>query len=43
MDPDTIATAPRDRLDPVFAAVRENQEAAVGPGMLDRNSHQRLD
>jgi hypothetical protein len=43
MNPDTIATAPRDRLDSVFAAVRENQEAKVGPGMLDRNSHQRLD
>src|SRR6266496_5199143 len=42
-DPDAIATAPRFRLNLVLAAVRENQEAAVGPGMLDRNSHQRLD
>src|SRR6266852_7787024 len=42
-DPDAIATAPRFRLDLVLAAVRKNQEAAVGPGMLDGNNHQRLD
>src|SRR6266699_4810278 len=42
-DPDAIATARRSRLDPVSAAARKNQEAAVGPGMLDGNHHQRLD
>src|SRR5450755_76907 len=42
-DPYAIATAPRFRLDLVLAAVRKNQEAAVGPGMLDGNHHQRLD
>src|SRR6266403_5481823 len=30
-DPDAIAAARRSRLDPVSAAVREEQEAAVGP------------
>src|SRR5260221_5911821 len=43
MDPDAVATAPRFRLDLELAAVRKNQEATVGPSMLDRNSHQRLD
>src|SRR5258707_1033517 len=40
---DAIATARRSRLDPVLAAARKEQEAAVGPGMLDGNYHQRLD
>src|SRR5260370_17612113 len=42
-DPDAIATAPRFRLDLVLAAVRKNQEAAVGPRMLDGNNHHRPD
>src|ERR1700704_3765065 len=42
-DPDAIATARRSRLDPVSAVARKEQEAAVGPGMLDGNHHQRLD
>src|SRR5882724_3083386 len=42
-DPDAIATARRSRLDPVLAAARKEQEAAVGPGMLNGYHHQRLD
>src|ERR1700751_1448022 len=43
MHPDAIAMAPRFRLDLELVAVRKNQEAAVGPGMLEGKHAQRLD